>query len=628
MSALGDRRLTPERGSKFTYRSGCVVLSMDESANGDTVRLRDVFFSYDRDTNLPTDGLGPVPDPDSRGGLVLRGVDLDIPTNSFSVVMGASGGGKSTLVRTVNAIIPSFIRGQFRGEIKVLGTDVTRTRVSEMARRVGMVLQDYEAQLFGTSVEAEVAFGPENLAVPVDEIADRIDTALDTVGLATLDRRREPAGLSGGQKQRLVLASVLAMHPTLLVLDEPTSDLDPRGTRDILDIVARLAGSEHDTGPSTIVMVTHKIEEALLADRAILLKDGRVYRDGPTRVVFTDIDSLRACRVAVPPLVDAFDRLGLTRDELPLTPGEAATVVARHRLDWTPPARRGESLPGVPAGTGTDVGGTVFELDGVVHDYHTDQGAVRAVDDVDLSIRRGEVVAIVGQNGSGKTTLAKHLNGLLTPDDGTVTWAGRDVTSLSMAEIGRNVGYLFQNPDHQLFARTVREEVSFGPKNFGITGETLETRVSRAISAVELDPLEEADPFNLSKGQRQRVALASVLATDPEVIVFDEPTTGLDAIQQRRFMDMVAELNRHEQLTVVMVTHDMPTVARYAPRTVVLRDGQKVADRPTRDLFAGDLGRWDLTAPHVVDLSNRLGDDNALPALSVDELVAGLGESS
>jgi len=588
--------------------------------------LSEVVFSYDRDAELPSDPEnGDAIEPDSRGGLVLRGMDLRIPRDSFTVVMGASGGGKSTFVRTLNAIIPNFIRGSFRGEVDVLGRDATSARVAEMAELVGLVMQDYEAQLFGTSLDAEVGFGPENLAMPPEEIGSRVQGALETVGLAALDRRREPATLSGGQKQRLVLAGVLAIHPQLLVLDEPTSDLDPVGSTDLINVVRDL--SVDGAGPKTIVMVTHTVEEAILADRAVLLRGGDVFQVGPVREVFTDIESLQACRVAVPPLVEAFDRLGADREDLPLLPDAALDAVRASDLTWTPPARRGGPFRGVPAGTGEQRGDPLFELSNVEFIYDTDRATITAVDDVSLTIAEGEVLAIIGQNGSGKTTLAKHLNGLLEPGAGQVSFRGRSVPSIPMKELGREVGFLFQNPDHQLFASTVREEVKFGPANFGLEGEELETRVDRAIAAVELEPLTQADPFNLSKGQRQRVALASVLATEPDVIVFDEPTTGLDAAQRARFMDLVARLNRTEGLTVIMVTHDMTTVARYARRSVVLRDGRIELDTRTRELFADErLRNWGLTPPHVVALSNALADqDDALPALSPDELVAGLG---
>ena len=592
--------------------------------DGAAARLRDVVFSYARGATLPdADELTGEADPDDREGPVLRGVDLDVPAGSFTVVMGASGGGKSTLLRTFNAIIPDFIDGSFRGEVDVLGADATDTRVSEMARDVGMVLQDYESQLFGTSVEAEVAFGPENLAVEPGEIGPRIDDALDLVGLSELGRRREPSGLSGGQKQRLVFAGVAATHPELLVLDEPTSDLDPKGTREIVDLVGTLSERERDvgwSGPETIAMVTHKIEEALLADHAVLLKDGQPYRDGTVREVFTDTDALEAARVAAPPLVEAFDTLGWPNADLPLRPAEAIERVEASDATYESPGS------GAPGGTATDLGDPLFELSAVEFAYETDRGPVTAVDGVDLTVREGEVVALVGHNGSGKTTLAKHFNGLHEADSGEVLFRGRPVPDHSMGEIGREVGYVFQNPDHQLCAETVREEVAFGPENFGLEGEELDARVDRALETVELDGLDDEDPFSFSKGQRQRVALAGILATDPEVIVFDEPTTGLDATQQRRFMDLVAKLNREEGVTVVMVTHDMATVARYAPRTVVMRDGVVAEDLSTRALFGDEaaLAEYDLVPPHPAEVANAVRGEEPT-ALTAEELVTALG---
>ena len=607
----------------------------DNGSSGEAIaaRLRDVLFSYERDADLvdadSTDSDDPgSTDPDERDGPVLRGVDLDVPAGEVVVVMGASGGGKSTLLRTLNALIPGFVRGSFDGDVEVLGRDATATGTSDLAEQVGTVMQDYEAQLFSTSVESEVAFGPENLAVPPEEIGRRIDRALELAGLEDLGRRREPAGLSGGQKQRLVFASVLAMQPELLVLDEPTSDLDPKGARDVVEIVRSLA--DGDEGPETIVLVTHEIEQALLADSAVLLKDGRLFRQGPTGEVFTDVDALRESRVELPPVVDAFDRLGWPEADLPVTVEEAADRVAEADRHWTPP----EPSASAPAGSGGDPGEVRFEATDVRYSYETDRGSITAVDGVDLEIRDGEVVAIVGHNGSGKTTLAKQLNGLLEPDAGRVEWRGRDVREYDAAEVGREVGYVFQNPDHQIFESSVRDEVAFGPKNFGIEGDELDARVEDAIETVDLGPLADSDPFALSKGQRQRVALASILATRPGAIVFDEPTTGLDADQQASFMDLVARLNREEGLTVVMVTHDMGSVARYAPRTVVMADGRKVADRRTRELFADRdaLDRWQLDAPQPVRLSNELarreGFDDPTPALTVEEVVDGLGGSA
>ncbi len=609
----------------------------DVSAEDVAVEFDSVSFAYDRNVQLPDeeDTADYDADPDSRTGAVLRNVDLEIPDGSFTVVMGASGGGKSTLVRCLNAVVPKHYRGAFRGRVNVLGREASASKIAQMAPITGMVMQNYEAQLFGTTIESEIAFGPENLNVDREQIGDRIDHAISLVDLDRVNRRRPPTDLSGGQKQRLVFASVLAMHPELLILDEPTSDLDPRGTRDILGVIRRLADKRAEapdgdvdwTGPETFVLVTHKIEEAILADHVVLLRGGRPFRAGPAGEVFTDVEALRKARVAVPPLVETFDRLGVPQAELPIATDDAVQFVRESSLEWTPPGFEGDDLTN-PTNTGEDVGEVLFEAEGLTKRYSTDRETVVAVDDVDLTIREGEFVAIVGHNGSGKTTLAKHLNGLIDAEEGVVSYRGTDVSNYSMSEISQEIGYVFQNPDHQLFASTVREELEFGPRNFGMDGEELDDHVQRAIDTVDLGQLVDADPFNLSKGQRQRVALGSILATDPSIIIFDEPTTGLDAPQAKQFMDLVARLNREEGVTVVMVTHGMQTVATYAPRTVVMSDGRIVSDTRTRELFADEdrLREYELLQPQQVELSNRLAaDPGALPALSIGELVTGLG---
>jgi energy-coupling factor transport system ATP-binding protein len=609
----------------------------DVSAEDVAVKFDSVSFAYDRNVQLPDeeDTVGYDADPDSRSGAVLRNVNLNIPDGSFTVVMGASGGGKSTLVRCLNAVVPKHYRGAFRGRIDVLGREASDSKIAQMAPITGMVMQNYEAQLFGTTIESEIAFGPENLNVDREQIGGRIDHALSLVDLDGVNRRRPPTDLSGGQKQRLVFASVLAMHPELLILDEPTSDLDPRGTRDILGVIRRLADKRADStdanvdwaGPETFVLVTHKIEEAILADHVVLLRGGSPFRAGPAEEVFTDVEALREARVAVPPLVETFDRLGVPQSKLPIATDDAVQFVRNSSLEWTPPGIRGDNLAN-PTNTGENVGEVLFEVEGLSKRYSTDRETVVAVDDVDLTIREGEFIAIVGHNGSGKTTLAKHLNGLIGAEEGAVSYRGTDISDYSMSEIGQEIGYVFQNPDHQLFASTVREELEFGPRNFGMEGGELEDQVQRAIDTVDLGQLVDADPFNLSKGQRQRVALGSILATDPSIIIFDEPTTGLDAPQAKQFMDLVARLNRKEGVTVVMVTHGMQTVATYAPRTVVMSDGSLASDTRTRELFADEdrLREYELLQPQQVELSNRLAaDPGALPALSIGELVTGLG---
>ncbi len=572
------------------------------------IALADVTFAYGPDE--PT---------------VLEGIDLAIPRGAVTVIVGASGGGKSTLLSMLNGLIPSFITGEFTGTITAAGTDLTTTRTNAVADRIGMVLQDYEAQLFGTSITAEVAFGPENLGVPPTEIDARIDRALALADLDAIDRRRPPSSLSGGQKQRLVIAGVAAMQPEVMILDEPTSDLDPAGTEALLAVLQRVQGSSPAAdwvGPETVVMVTHAVEEAIGADHIIMLADGGVAASGPPEEVLRDAAALRAARVGVPPLVTVFDALGVDREALPLTPRAAETLIETAGFGYDPSV-----LPaGAPAETGADTGGELFTLDGVRYVYPSDREPVIAVDAVDLRIDRGAFVALIGHNGSGKSTLSKLLHGLLEPSVGTVTLDGAPLQSYSATERGRRIGYVFQNPDHQLFAETVRDEVAFGPANFGYSGADLDARVTAALETVDLTPLADEDPFKLSRGQRQRVALAGILATEPRCIIFDEPTTGLDATQHRQFMQLVGRLNRTDGLTVIMITHDMDTVARYAPRAVVMDAGRVVFDGQTRALFADPelLARYQLRAPQVTQLALRIAPE-APPALTEEELIATLG---
>ncbi len=604
-------------------------------------RLRDVFFSYDRQSQPPEGDSTPTSSERAADG-VLKSIDLDIPEGAFTVILGPSGGGKSTLLRTFNAIIPDFITGSFEGSIEVLNQDTTQTRVSDMATDVGFVLQDYESQLFATSIESELAFGPENIAVPPDEIAQRVSASAKLVGLDHLDRSREPADLSGGQKQRLVCGGVAAMHPQMLLLDEPTSDLDPKGTGQLLAAIRSLTGTELGTrssqttatsstvetdwgGPETMVMVTHDITEALHADYAVILADGKITDTGPADQLLRSASTLRERDIAVPQLVDIFDRLGVPTSDLPLFVPDAIEVFESRGMDWNPEQLTVDGT--APAGTGSATGEVQFTLNDVSFSYESASETIPAVDDVSFQIEAGEVIALIGHNGSGKTTLAKQLNGLLTPDSGSVQFEGRDVSTYSMSEIGQSVGFVFQNPDHQIFANTVRKEVEFGPRNFDIQESELQTRVDSALQTVGLSEHENADPFNLSKGQRQRVALASILATHPRILIFDEPTTGLDAAQRDSFMSLITRLNQEENLTVIMITHSMQTVARYAPRSIVLRDGSIVYDGSTRALFA-DIKRLEmnnLRPPPVVNLAQKLSSrseklSSSLP-LSVHEFI-------
>jgi energy-coupling factor transport system ATP-binding protein len=305
--------------------------------------------------------------------------------------------------------------------------------------------------------------------------------------------------------------------------------------------------------------------------------------------------------------------MGLWQAQLPLTPRDGTN--AFRRQGWRVNPERHRELVEEDAKREETYGEPLIEVEGLTHRY---PNGVVALEGVDLAVRQGEFLAVLGQNGSGKTTLVKHFNGLLEPTEGSVRVGGEETTAQGVRKLGQRVGYVFQNPDHQIFSDTVAEEVGFGPKIRGMGENEVEERVSEALSAVGLEGYEKEDPFGLTKGERQRVAVASVLAVRPEVLILDEPTTGLDYAEQRSMMDLVTRLNESGS-TIIVVTHTMWVVAEYAHRAVVVRDGRVVLSGPVREVFTeeDELREASLRPPHIVSLGNSLG----FPVLSVEELL-------
>lgn len=549
------------------------------------------------------------------GRSALDQVSLEVTAGEWVAVLGASGAGKSTLCLSLNGLIPHFVRGAMAGEVRVLGADTRERSVSQIAEAVGLLFQEFESQLFCTSVELEVAFGPENLQVPPAEIRRRVTEALAAVGLAGMERR-EPAVLSGGQKQRLALSAVLALQPRILVMDEPTTDLDPVGREEVFAVARRL----RDYRGMTVIVAEQETEAALRADRVVVLDSGRVAGVGRPEELLTRGGWLEELGVAPPAVAQLFARL----DEPPCLEAQEAAARLRergYRLDGAEVAE----LEAADRARGGTYGESLLEIQGLEHRY---PDGTQALAGVDLTIREGEFVALVGANGSGKTTLARHLNGLLRPTRGAVRVAGTATDRASVTTLGRSVGYVFQNPDHQLFAETVAEEVGFGPLIHGCPPAATQLRVAEALAAVGLTGREAEDPFSMTKGERQRVAVASVLATRPRVLILDEPTTGLDFHERRSLMALVQRLNEAGH-TIVCITHHMEIVAEYAHRMVVLREGSVALDGPTRLIMAreAELAEAGLRPPDLTRLGKRFG----FPLLTVEEGVqvfrrSGVGE--
>ncbi len=553
---------------------------------GDAIDVRELTFTY-RGAQAPA----------------LKDVTLHLAPGELCYLMGRTGAGKSTLCMCLNGVIPAMQPGSFEGEVRVGGEVISGRPVHEIARRVGVLFQDFEAQLLASDVEREVAFGLENAGVPREQMRSRVAMLLELMGLEEVIGR-DPATLSGGQKQRLALAAVLAPKPAVLVLDEPTTDIDPRGKRELAEILSQLG----EDG-ITMVIAEHETADALAAQSLTVLRQGEKAFDDAPASLLTEPQACRELGILPLQMTELFARIG--HPARPLTPEAAADIL---RSDgWSLDQ---EECDRIEAGDAPG-GDPLIELEKVSFTYP--EAPTPALREVSLTITEGEFVVILGENGSGKSTLARHLNGLLIPTSGSVRVAGNDTRDIPVSQMASQVGYLFQNPDHQIFAPTVREEVGFGPRNLHLGEDEVNQRVAEALEIVELSGLEEASPFVLTKGERQRVALASVLACRPRIIVFDEPTTGLDGIQQRAMMDLLRRLNA-EGHTVIVITHCTWAAAEYARRAIVLDEGRVVADAPVRRIFADAdlLARTGQVRPDVTELSQALGGRTLL---SVDEMV-------
>jgi energy-coupling factor transport system ATP-binding protein len=531
---------------------------------------------------------------------VFRGLNLTVRPGERLCVLGPSEAGKSTLALCLQGLIPRLIKGDFHGEVLVDGCATAACRPRQLAGRVGILLQDFEAQLFSTRVDQEVAFGPENLGLPREELRRRVETCLELMGLGGLDGR-DPASLSGGQKQLLALAAVLALEPRLLVLDEPTTDLDPLRVEELLATLNRL-GRSRDL---TLVLLGEDLRLAGLCSRLVLLSQGKIRADGPPAAILREVDLLRSLGLNSPEIPALFHDLG--RTPLPLTLIEALDQA--RALGW--PAQVAAAPAKAPAGPTPPAAPEVLALRQVTFAY---ADAPPVLQDLSLSFRDGELTAILGPNGSGKTTLLKLLRGLIAPQAGEV-WQ-------RPGEHFR-IGYVFQNPDHQLFATEVWEEVAFGVRLLGLAPPEVDRRVEAALARVNLLDRARDDPFSLTKGLRQRLAVAGVLALAPQVIILDEPTTGLDHREQVDLLGLVRKLNSQGH-TVIMVTHSMWAAATYARRLVVLLDGRVVLDGPPRRVLAETelLTRARLVPPAIVRLSRALG----FTALTPEEFRDRLGD--
>jgi len=545
----------------------------------------------------------------------LRKITFSVTSGELVMLLGRSGSGKSTLCYACNGLIPHMIPGTISGEIQVCGEDTRASPVWKRAEHVGLVFQDFETQLIGTTVGAELRHPLEYREAPLTfhEMNRRMAHALRSVGLDR-DLDRDPMRMSGGQRQRLVMASVLVQEPQLVILDEPSSDLDPVSRTQLRQTLRRL----REDGLS-VLMTEQDHEDLQLADRVIVLDKGNIVWEGQPTMLLRDPDLMRQRGIRPLALTECFEGLGC--DLFPLTIEEAWALAEKLQLIIAPPsAVLDESVRlGKQASLLDHRTDPIIQIEGMSFQYE-EQLVLR---DFNCAIFPGEFLALLGANGSGKSTLARLLNGLLVPTQGRILVDSLDTSMTSMNELAKRVGLVFQNPDHQIFADTVWDEVAFGAKNLGYSQEEIAVRVRDSLMAVGL-PVGQSgrlDPFSLRKGERQRVAVASILATRPAILIFDEPTTGLDAQETDRMMAMICELHRQGH-TIVMITHSMRLVAEHAQRCLLMEGGRILADGSPRDIFRDStlVRRASLEIPAVSRFSQRWGHT----LLTVNEVKASL----
>jgi len=536
----------------------------------------------------------------------VEDVSLEIDGGEFVVLMGRTGAGKTTLARCLTGAVPNFYPGDFSGNVSAEGCNPTALGPAETAHCVGMVFEDFESQLFSTNVSLEVAFGPENLGVPQLQIEETISSSLREVGLDGFEDR-EPSALSGGEKQRLAIAATLAMDSKMLILDEPTTDLDPLGKQELYGVLDKLTD-----GRKTLLLIEHEAEAATKADRVILMKDGKIEAVGGPQEILCRPELLEEHGVRSHDSVKLLSALG--ESSPPLDVEGAVTRLGKIGSKFDD--QKYSQLLDAEKRRESSYGEEIIRVEGLRHIYPGGNEALRGVD---FAVRKGEFVALLGHNGSGKTTLAKHLNGLLAPTEGRVLLDSRPVSDFPLSHVARRVGYVFQNPDHQIFSATVADEVAFAPTNFGLPSEEIKARVQEALDATGLVGRENQDPFHVTKGERQRVAVAGVLAGAPEVIILDEPTTGLDLDEQRSIMELLKRLNE-EGHTVIIITHTVWVAAQYAHRIALMTEGRILADDGARRVFGMDeaLSAARVAPPQITRIGKQAFGK---VFLSVDEML-------
>ena len=541
-------------------------------------------------------------------------INLEIKKGEIFGLIGPTGAGKTTLCCALNGIVPQFFGGRFFGRIEVAGLDTLDHPISQIARHVGEVFEDPETQLITNSIENEIAFELENLKVPREEIMRRIPKVLRSVRLEGMENKH-PAELSGGQKQRLAIAAALAAQPDLLVLDEPTSQLDPIGAQEVFSTIYEL---NKELG-MTIFLASHASEEmAQYTDRIGLLSGGKLIFVGTPDEIYSQVDLLNQNDLRPPQVATTFYAIrkrAIPVDRIPVRLDNGlqtlSTMVNHHIAIQSP-----ENYPETKRRNGTP-------LIHIEHLDHVYPDGTRALQDISLDIHKGDYVMIIGQNGAGKSTLVKHFLNLLKPTNGIVQINGLDTAKISVSELASHIGYIAQNPDNQIFNMTVWDEVAFALRNLKYSKAEVEKLTGESLQAMGLYEYRDKHPLALPKGDRARLVIAAILAMQPDTVIFDEPTTGQDF----RGAQIVLEISRklHQMgKTIVVITHHLYLMPGYAERVILMGKGNILLDAPIRQAYyeTDKLQSTYLAPPQSVLLAQELSrlKQQKFSALTSEEL--------
>lgn len=498
----------------------------------------------------------------------VKDVDFLADKGEMIAILGRNGSGKSTFARHLNGLLAPH-----EGTVIIGGRDLTKVSgLTAIRRQVGMVFQNPDNQIVGNTLAEDIGFGLENLGIESHDIWDKIDEMLELTGLAAY-KYSNTSRISGGQKQRLAIASAMAMSPECIVLDEATSMLDPQGAKDMLNLVLKLNREKK----ITVIMVTHKISEALMTDRVYILDNSRIVAHGVPGDVLSDVERIKTYGLEIP--VRMKNEAGIPIDicseykKKQLQICQKVGPEADHVID------HGNTLK--------DLKKCIVELQKVSYSYVNGNETFKALSNIDLKIYEGQVLAVIGQTGSGKSTLLQMINKLIVPQSGKVYLYETDVQSVrNIKEIRRRIGYVFQFPESQLFESTVLKDVMYGPINFGMSKSEAEQSARNALKLVGVpEKYEDYSPFELSGGLKKRVAIAGILAYEPDILILDEPACGLDGESKEQLWNLIRKLNREKNVTIILVSHDMEDVYEMSERVLLMDHGKVVYDGETEGFF-------------------------------------------